>query len=160
MPDELRTSEGTRTVRKVARWTRRGATYGALLGGVVAIARIVSEAPPQAYHVSASILVGIYIFGGAAGGAIFGILEHFMRSLAGAAVVGLLVFLPIGLAVSVTHFPRESLSNIVQTTILGSLILGPPNFILYVVMRRFFIGLRGPNPRNRGSRRNGGGRSD
>jgi hypothetical protein len=160
MSIELTSTEEPRTARKVARWTRIGATYGALLGGIVAIARTVSEAPPQPYHVSTSVLVGVYMFGGAAGGAIFGTLEHLMRSLAGAAVVGLLVFLPIGLAVSVTHFPRESLTSIVLTTVLGSLVLGPPNFILYVMMRRFFIGSRGPHPRNRGSRRNGSGGPD
>lgn len=153
MPNELIASDDRNTVRAVVRWSRTGGIYGALLGGIVAIARVVSEAPPQPYHVSTIVLVGVYVFGGAVGGAIFGVCEHLMHSLVGAAIVGLLVFLPIAVATAMTHFPHESLSNIIASTFLGSLILGPPNFVFYVVMRRLFVGWSGAHPRNRGARK-------
>lgn len=152
MPSVLTETEDADANGRIARWTRTGLTYGALLSGAVVLARVVSPAPPSPYELSTWEVVTIYVVGGTAGGATFGIVGRYMRSLFGAAVVGLLVFLPTGLAVSVIHFRRESVSDMVLIAVLGSVVLGPPSFVMFALMRRFVAWWQSPHPRRRGPR--------
>lgn len=149
MHADTREVAGDGTPQAVARWSRRGLTYGASLGVLVILSGKDATALADSYGVGSWHLFAMYALGGIGAGMVYGAFSFLKRSLLGALLLGVLVAAPLSIVVVLGFFGGLPLTTQLLIAVTGALLVGLPNALVVYLISNALEPPDDVHPRNR-----------